>query len=350
MRTPSFDMATLSRAVEKFRHWAGGLSGAPCSLHENLSVYSPWMWPAFSGNISRTINRCLLCSQLRRRLKRHPGKLIAVSTVPIVADLIGQLPVDRWVYYCVDDFSEWPGLDQEAMKCLEKTVIEKADCLISAGNSLQQRLRKSGKPVHLLTHGVDLDHWENRTADETDTPLRWQEFERPLVVFWGVIDQRMDIQFLRRLNQDLDRGTILLVGPQADPDPAVFELPRVALLPSVPYQHLPALGNEAAVLVMPYADLPVTRAMQPLKLLEYLANPKPVVARELPATRPWSDCLDLVSDPTQFSRRVLHRIRHGLADRHRLARHRVSDESWRAKALEFKRLLLEPGHSGTTGK
>ena len=89
----------------------------------------------------------------------------------------------------------------------------------------------------------------------------------------------MDIQFLRRLNQDLDRGTILLVGPQADPDPAVFELPRVALLPSVPYQHLPALGNEAAVLVMPYADLPVTRAMQPLKLLEYLANPKPVVAR-----------------------------------------------------------------------
>ncbi len=350
MRTPSFDLATVSRAVEKLRHWTGGSSGAPCSFYENLSVCSPWMWPAFSGYISRTLNRCLLGSQLRRRLRSHQGELIAVSTVPIVADLIGRLPVDRWVYYCVDDFSEWPGVDQKAMKRLEKTVIEKADCLITAGESLQQRLRKSGKPVHLLTHGVDLDHWKKRTADRSDTALPWQAFERPLVVFWGVIDQRMDIQFLRRLDKDLDRGTILLVGPQADPDPAVFELPRVQLLPPVAYQDLPALGTAADVLVMPYADLPVTRAMQPLKLLEYLANQKPVVARDLPATRPWSDCLDLVSDPVQFSRSVLHSITHGFSDKHRLARRRVRDESWSAKALEFKRLLLEPSHSDTASE
>ena len=52
------------------------------------------------------------------------------------------------------------------------------------------------------------------------------------------------------------------------------------------------LAREAAVLIMPYADLPVTRAMQPLKLKEYLATEKPVVALDLPSVKPWSDCLD----------------------------------------------------------
>ena len=63
-------------------------------------------------------------------------------------------------------------------------------------------------------------------------------------------------------------------------------------LPPVPYEELPSLAARATVLVMPYADLPVTRAMQPLKLKEYLATGKPVVVRALPATGPWADCLD----------------------------------------------------------
>jgi len=345
MRTPSFDLATVRRAVEKLRHWSGDPSGTPSSLPENLSVWNPRMWPAFSGPASRRLNRFLLGRQLRRRLGKYEGQRVAVTTVPIVADLMGRLPVDRWVYYCVDDFSKWPGLDQKTMARLEKSVIAKSDCLIAASETLQQRLRESGKPVYLLTHGVDPDHWNNPPASGSATAWPWQSFERPLIVFWGVIDKRMDVEFLKRLSSDLSRGTILLVGPKADPDPSVFELPRVRVLPPMDYEDLPALGNDADVLVMPYADLPVTRAMQPLKLLEYLANQKPVVVRDLPATRPWSDCLDLASNPIQFSEGVLQGITHGLSEAHRRARCRVHSESWTARALDFERLLFDRGQT-----
>ena len=351
MRTPSFDLATIRRAVEKLRHWSGDPSSSQSALPENLSVWNPRMWPTFSGPASRRLNSFLLNSQLQRRLGNHQGQRVAVTTVPIVADVMERLPVDRWVYYCVDDFSHWPGLDQKTMAQLEKTVIAKSDCLIAAGETLQQRLRESGKPVHLLTHGVDLDHWAHPGASRSQPAWPWQSLERPLVVFWGVIDQRMDVEFLRRLSHDLDRGTILLVGPQADPDPTVFELPRVRVLPPMDYKDLPALGNDAEVLVMPYADLPVTRAMQPLKLLEYLANPKPVVVRDLPATRAWSDCLDTASNPGQFSQCVLQGISQGLSESHRSARRRVQNESWTARALEFEqllfdRLVLDQGQTG----
>jgi len=88
-----------------------------------------------------------------------------------------------------------------------------------------------------------------------------------------------------------------------------------------------------------------------LKLLEYLANPKPVVVRDLPATRAWSDCLDTASNPGQFSQCVLRGISQGLSEAHRSARRRVQNESWTARALEFEqmlfdRLVLDQGQTG----
>src|SRR5207253_4130338 len=141
---------------------------------------------------------------------------------------------------------------------------------------------------------------------------------------WGVIDRRMDAGAVQRLAGDLEQGTIVLVGPQADPDPKLLRCPRVVRLPAVPFALLPRLAREAAVLIMPYADLPVSRAMQPLKLKEYLATGLPVVVRDLPANREWADCLDLVDSPETFSRAVLTRLATGIPREQRAARARLA--------------------------
>jgi glycosyltransferase involved in cell wall biosynthesis len=114
----------------------------------------------------------------------------------------------------------------------------------------------------------------------------------------------------------------------------------VAHVPPLAYDELPRLAAEAAVLVMPYRDLPVTRAMQPLKLKEYLATGKPVVSRDLPAAREWADHLTLTAAPEEFSAAVRrHLTSNGQPPRRPPAR--LEAESWAAKAAEFKRLALE---------
>src|SRR5207249_3276444 len=176
-----------------------------------------------------------------------------------------------------------------------------------------------------------LDHFRRPPGDTPPSLRELTELPRPLIVFWGVIDRRTDLAFVRKLGESLTEGTILLVGPQDDPDPELFRIPRVRALPPVPYDDLPALAARAAVFVMPYADLPVTRAMQPLKLKEYLATDKPVVVRDLPANREWADCLDLAADAETFSKTVLRRLETGLPADQRLARARLAGESWAAK-------------------
>ena len=90
---------------------------------------------------------------------------------------------------------------------------------------------------------------------------------------------------------------------------------------------------------MPYIDAPVTRAMQPLKLKEYLATGKPVVARDLPANRAWAEALDLAATPDEFAAGVLRRLFTGLPVEQAHARRQLANESWAAKAEIFARLV-----------
>jgi glycosyltransferase involved in cell wall biosynthesis len=337
-RTPRLDLATVRRGLEKVRHWARPSGGGREALPAHLHVLSPKMWPWFGSSFGRGLNRRLLLRQLGARLQQLSAPPVAVTTIPIVADLVGCLPVARWVYYCVDDFGQWPGLDQETLRRMEEALVARADVLIAVSANLRQRLARMGRDAHLLTHGVDLDFWAGADAAEAIPGL--DGLERPLVVFWGVIDRRMDVDFVRRLAADLAAGTVVLAGPEDDPDPALFATPRVVRLGQLPFQALPRLAREAAVLIMPYADLPVTRAIQPLKLKEYLATGRPVVVRDLPATRDWADCLDLADAPEPFSAAVRRRLEGEVPAEQQGARTRLASEGWAGKAREFERWAL----------
>ena len=93
-------------------------------------------------------------------------------------------------------------------------MVERADTIVAVSENLQERLAKMGRASTLLTHGVDVKFWKagGGSASILDG------LPRPLILFWGVIDQRMDVSWLRHLSASLSAGTIVLVGPENDPD------------------------------------------------------------------------------------------------------------------------------------
>jgi glycosyltransferase involved in cell wall biosynthesis len=342
MRVPAIKMSTVVRGAQKIRKWLSPRRSATQRLPAHLQVKDPWMWPWFTSQLDRRVNRSLLVRQLVPVIRSLATPPVVVTTLPITSDLVGRLPATRWVYYCVDDYSKWPGLDQRTLAEMEAELVRGVDVVLAVSETLQERIAQMGRKSQLLTHGVDLDHWQNAVAPPQ--PQGYEALERPWIVFWGLIDQRVDVELVRQTAQRLQRGTVLLVGPEQDADPALARLPRVARVPPLDYSQLPHLAREAAVLIMPYADLPVTRAIQPLKLKEYMATGKPTVVRDLPVVRAWSDCLDVAETADQFAETVRRRLADGLPSRQREARRRLSNESWTAKAREFEQVIDGSAH------
>jgi glycosyltransferase involved in cell wall biosynthesis len=338
MRPPRLNWSTVTRGWEKIRGWSQPKT-PEVELHQNLNITNPVMWPWMKRHHDRSINRRLLVRQLRQTLSSIDAPVIGITTIPIVADVMEDLPVDRWVYYCVDDFSCWPGLEQQSLGEMEEIVLQKADVVIAAGTHLQQRHSRTRENVHLLQHGINLQHWKKHGNDSSKLPLTSEQ--RPRITFWGLIDRRMDISFLEELSARVSEGSINLVGPQDNPQPQLRAMTNVKLHPAVSYDQLPVWAFQSDVLIMPYEDAPVTRAMQPLKLLEYLATELPVVARDLPANREWADCLDLAKEPEEFAELVLQRTKTGVPPQQLSARHRLTNESWQRKSKKFRAFVTQ---------
>lgn len=311
-----------------------GAPGVPGVGRVEPELISPRMYPGFRRSWQRKLNRRLIGRAVNARLdamakvsgvgeglggggRARPFR-VAITTIPIVADLPGFLEVDAWVYYCVDDFSVWPGLDGSVMDGMERELVGKVDLAVAVGEVLVERLASMGCGAEVLSHGIDPAHWSGGTERWGDRATARRELLQlakgaeeaaggrgprggdcdPILLFWGYIDTRLDAEWCLAAADQV--GSLILLGPKQSPDRRLAEHPRIFMPGPVAFDDLPRLAQAAEVLVMPYADLPVTRAMQPLKFKEYLATGRPVVARKLPATASWHDCCHVVDGLEMF--------------------------------------------------
>jgi glycosyltransferase involved in cell wall biosynthesis len=177
-----------------------------------------------------------------------------------------------------------------------------------------------------------LEHWQAVRRRPLCGPGR-----RPTLLYWGHADTRLDADILMHLAETCD---VRMAGRYDEVDSRLTRQRGITWIGPLPYERLPGLASEADVLIMPYADLPVTRAMQPLKLKEYLATGLPVVATPLPANRAWGDAMDLTADPDAFAKLCLARARRSLPESQARARQRLVYESWENKALQFEQWIM----------
>jgi len=354
-RGPRLSVEDLKKIVVKLSQWVVK-NTAKRAPQKNPMVINPQMYPGFRKPWQRRLNAGLIARTVNHALgpRCNGEQRIAITTVPITADLVDRLEVDRWIYYCVDDFSVWPGLDGTVINVMERHLASKVDRVVAVSEILRQRLQLMGRNSELLTHGIDLVKWgfdpdkqipklhktpkQHQGNPAALLPTCWSQLEPPVLVFWGVVDQRLDSQWCQALAKHC--GSLVLVGPHQSPDKQLFSTPRIHLPGAVPFTSLPTLAQAADALVMPYVDMPSTRAIQPLKLKEYLATGKPTIVRRLPATIEWSDAADVVESIDQLIKITQERIRHGTPAAQLDARRRLRNEAWSDKSQRFEQIFM----------
>jgi UDP-galactopyranose mutase len=112
-----------------------------------------------------------------------------------------------------------------------------------------------------------------------ETPVDQRPIASPRLGFYGVVDERMDLDLIAALADARSDWSIVIVGPVVKIDPA--DLPRrpnLHFLGSKSYDELPAYLAGWDVALMPFAINDSTRFISPTKTPEYLAGGKPVVS------------------------------------------------------------------------
>jgi UDP-galactopyranose mutase len=184
------------------------------------------------------------------------------------------------IYDCMDELSLFKGAPL-AMKMSEAELFNWADLVFTGGQSLYEVKRNQHPNVHLFPSSIDVKHFA-QARDLIEEPADQVAIPHPRLGFFGVIDERLDIDLLSNLAKARPDWHFVMIGPVVKIDPAT--LPRhenIYYLGPKAYQDLPGYLAGWDIALLLFARNDATRFISPTKTPEYLAGGKPVVSTSI---------------------------------------------------------------------
>jgi glycosyltransferase involved in cell wall biosynthesis len=202
---------------------------------------------------------------------------IAWYYTPMVFRAESVFEADLVVYDCMDELSAF-RYAPASLKEKEKELLQRSDIVFTGGYSLYQAKKNEHLNIHLFPSSIDSRHFHLARTLIADMPDQ-EDIGFPRIGFFGVIDERMDIELLNGLALKKPDWQFVLIGPVVKIDPGI--LPRhsnIHYLGQKTYAELPRYIAHWDVAMMPFAINESTRYISPTKTPEYLAAGKPVVS------------------------------------------------------------------------
>jgi len=198
------------------------------------------------------------------------------------------------VYDAMDELAKFRGAPRTLVE-YEARLMREADLVFTGGPSLYRARQGRHPSVHCFPSGVEPAHFAQAACAECRHP-ELAGSPRPIVGFYGVIDERIDYDLIRGVAAARPEWTLALVGPTAKVAPADLpQAPNIRYFGMRPYAELPAFLACFDVAILPFARNEATEFISPTKTLEYLAGDKPIVST------PIVDVIDLYGEVVAFA-------------------------------------------------
>lgn len=219
----------------------------------------------------------------RQLVDEQIAKLEGAPTIfwyytPMALTFSRHLTADLTVFDSMDELSAFKGAPPE-LKALEAEMMTRADVVFTGGHSLYEAKKDRHDNIHAFPSSIDTAHFGRaRDVDRVD-PDDQQAIKGPRLGFFGVVDERMDIDLVREAAALRPDWSFVMIGPVVKIDPADLpQAPNIHWLGGRDYKSLPDYIGGWDVGFMPFALNESTRFISPTKTPEFLAAGVPVVS------------------------------------------------------------------------
>ncbi|PJI94105.1 glycosyltransferase [Luteimicrobium subarcticum] len=299
---PAVDATHEMRRERRIRRGAGlrngpmlkGVAGSRLWLYQPTKLLPRRVDPGYDARRARAILRAAEAVGARR-------PVIWINDPSTAALLDAGLPT---LYDITDDWTAASRSKNELTKTIayEETLLERAAEVVVCSPHLAS-LKGRTRAVHLVTNGVDLAAYEADQPRPRDLP------PGPVALYVGTLhEDRLDVELVCRTARQIGgSGSLVLLGPDALEESSRSALvdAGVVLLGRRPHLAVPAYLQQADVLVVPHVVDAFTESLDPIKLYEYLAAGRHVVATPVAGFRDLDPDRATIADRARFADAVL---------------------------------------------
>ena len=243
-----------------------------------------WVYGAFSLPVHhipwlRLINKVLLQLQLQRVIFQLGIQTpIVWVACPVACEVALKMKKIKLVYQRTDRFEEYPNVDTNTIRNYDRKMKTIADLTIFVNKMLFDTESVQCKKAIYVDHGVDFDFFSS-AKDEKDIPNEMRDIKKPIVGFFGGIDNHtFDMGLIEKVVDLLPEMSFVFIGQASSDCSKLMSKKNVRMLGQKPYEQIPYYGMCFDVAIMPWRQNRWIEACNPIKLKEYLALGKPIVS------------------------------------------------------------------------
>ncbi len=272
-----------------------------------LSLPGSDFFDYYKRDKNRTFNA--LNKIVRKLEMKHPILWVYFSSLQY--DYYGLFGEKIRVVDWYDKFVPYTGIellpDQIlSIKNREENIIKNSDVIFAVSEKLGREL-DYGKSVYVVPHGVDYEGFQKIRERENLVKKRVEKIKHPILGFIGIMFYKVDFELLNYVAEQRPEWSILLLGRRwlkNETDKELFDelitKDNIHYLGEIPREELPGYLSQMDICLMPFKKIDFVKYMAPLKLLEYLAAGKPVVAVDRGGKYEFSEFIKVASTKEGF--------------------------------------------------
>lgn len=204
-------------------------------------------------------------------------RFISWYYTPMALPYTRHLTPEMVIYDCMDELSAFKFAPPE-LTALEKQLFEKADVVFTGGQSIFESKKNLHKNIFAFPSSIDKQHFAAARIAQKN-PADQENIPHPRFGFFGVVDERFDIELLEQVAKAKPEWQFVILGPVVKIDPATLpHYSNIHYLGGKTYNELPSYIAGWDIATIPFAMNESTRFISPTKTPEYLAAGKPVIS------------------------------------------------------------------------
>lgn len=285
-------------------------------LKENLFVFKPGgflplnkTWDV-SQNISYKITRFTLKRLLKKLKIRDP---ILWFFYPEIFQEMKKINHSLLIYHLVDNYPEYSFYyktikEKIAARELNRRAGKNSDLVLASSIYLLEKSKLVNKNTFLIENGAEIEFIIKKLKQIKKKPLELKEITPPIIGFIGNMSKfRFDFSLVEFLVKNLKDINFVFIGPTDQKErieKISFNFKNCFYLGIKSLNQVPRFLKFFDVAIIPYKKNNYTKGVLPIKLFEYLAAGKPVVATNLYSLAPFKKLVYLADNKEDFIRKL----------------------------------------------
>lgn len=241
------------------------------------------------------------------------------------------------IYDCMDNF----GMFDKNLIPLENELFKIANIVFTSAFLIKLNAINYNSNVHLVPNAVDVKHFSNALTGKLKEPIDLLDITGNKIGFYGNLGTWLDYSIIKNIAENTTYSIVLIGSLNSEDAKKVTKLKNVYFLGEKPYSILPNYLAHINLWILPFLDNDLTKSVDPVKIYEYLAAGRDVVASPLPSLIQHKKYITITT-PEKFTLEVSNFINQPKNIFERLIISKQMEEhTWAARVNKINKILLE---------